>query len=451
MSALETVDVDFRYPNGTHALQDINIKIRTGSKIAILGPNGAGKSTLLYLFNGTLKPTSGTVHLNGAPMKYDTSSQRSIRQKVGIVFQNPDEQLFAPTVKQDVSFGPLNLRLPVGEVEKRVYESLNLVGMSAFENLPPHNLSTGEKKKVAIAGVLAMEPEILVFDEPLSGLDPRGQADLIELLDQLNADGKTIIVTTHRMDFAAEWADEIWILKKGQVIKKGVPDDIFSDISLIHGAKLQVPMPIQTHNELYLRGFGNKQVPLSILELVESVIEFSGDDEYDGHYALAKDDFEPLDQCFIGFENGVLVGSLNDFENSFARCSCTEQAHEGEQIPIDLSNVLVGMVWIVRTPGAAEGGAEMMPPNVVRDLIDSKKPHRIGAMGTIAKSIVKNTGLNYDFGSEVVNSAVSASRRGLSTMIFATGKMAELAAKRITYLNQRMGEEISFQIVDYEL
>ena len=451
MHALETVDVDFRYPNGAHALQGVNIIIRTGSKIAILGPNGAGKSTLLYLFNATLKPTSGTVYLNGDPVQYDSSSLRSIRQKVGIVFQNPDEQLFAPTVKQDVSFGPLNLRLSVEEVEKRVSESLNMVGMSGFENQPPHNLSTGEKKKVAIAGVLAMEPEILVFDEPLSGLDPRGQADLTELLDQLNADGKTIIVTTHRMDFAAEWADEIWILKNGKVTKKGAPDEIFSDMSLIHEANLQVPMPIQTHNELYLRGFGNKQVPLSVLELVESVMEFSGEDEYNDHYALAKDDFAPLDECFIGFENGALVASLDDFEKSFARCRCTEQAHEGEQIPVDLSDLPKGIVWIVRTPGAAEGGAEMMPATVVRDLIDSKKPHRIGAMGTVAKSIVENTGLNYDFGSEVVNSAVSASRRGLSTMIFATGKMAELAAKRIAYLNQRMGEEISFQMVDGEL
>ena len=446
MHALETVDVDFRYPTGTHALQGVNIKIRTSSKIAILGPNGAGKSTLLYLFNATLRPTSGTVYLNGDPMQYDTSSLRRIRQKVGIVFQNPDEQLFAPTVKQDVSFGPLNLRLPVEDVEKRVSESLYLVGMSGFENLPPHNLSTGEKKKVAIAGVLAMEPEILIFDEPLSGLDPRGQADLIELLDQLNADGKTIIVTTHRMDFAAEWADEIWILKNGQVTKKGTPNEIFSDMSLIHDANLQVPMPIQTHNELYLRGFGNKQVPLSVLELVESVIEFSGDNEYSDQYAVAKDDFAPFDECFIGFEKGVLVAYRGDFKNSFARYQCTEQAHKGEQIFINLFDVPAGKVWIVRTPRASDGGAAMMPATVVMGLIDSKKPHRIGAMGTVAKSIVKNTGLNYDFGSEVVNSAVSASRRGLSTMIFATGKMADLAAKRIAYLNQRMGEEICFEI-----
>ncbi|MBN1133976.1 MAG: ATP-binding cassette domain-containing protein [Methanosarcinaceae archaeon] len=451
MHALETVDVDFRYPNGTHALQGVNIKIKTGSKIAILGPNGAGKSTLLYLFNATFKPTSGTVFLNGDSMHYDSSSLRSIRQKVGIVFQNSDEQLFAPTVKQDVSFGPLNLRLSVEEVEKRVSKSLNMVGISGFENLPPHNLSTGEKKKVAIAGVLAMEPEIMIFDEPLSGLDPRGQAELTELLDQLNADEKTIIVTTHRMDFAAEWADEIWILKNGQVIKKGEPNEIFSDMSLIHGANLQVPMPIQTHNELYLRGFANKQVPLSVLELVESVIEFSGEDEYNNYYALAKDDFAPHDECFIGFENGALVAFPEDFKNCFARFRCTEQVREGKQIPIDLSNIPEGKVWIVRTPSSLEGGAEIMLVTVVRGLIDSKKPHRIGAMGTVAKSIVKNTGLNYDFGGEVVNSAVSASRRGLSTMIFATGKMADLAAKRIAYLNQRMGEEICFQMVDEEL
>jgi len=447
MHVLETENVEYRYPNGAHALCGIDLKIKRSGKIAILGPNGAGKSTLLYLFNATLRPTSGTVLLNGTPMHYDASSLREIRRTVGMLFPNPDDQLFAPTVKQDVSFGPLNLKLTREDVEERVSKSLDLVGMTGFETIPPHNLSSGQKKRVAIAGVLAMDPPILVFDEPLSGLDPEGQTNMIELLDQLNADGKTIIVTTHRMDFAAEWADEIWVLKNGQLLKKGTPDAIFSNMSVVYEAGLQVPVPIKAHNELRLRGFDHERVPLSVLELVESVASFSGGNRHKNQYALAKCDFSPLDDCFIGTEKGLLMASGEYFENCFTRCRCLDHAQEGEKVRIDISDVPNGSIWIIRISGAEEAGTGMMPATVVQNLIDLKKPHRIGAMGTVAKSIITDAGLKYDFGTEVVNSALSTSLRGLSTMIFATGKMAELAARRVAYLNQRMDKDIESQMI----
>ncbi|HEC32215.1 MAG TPA: ATP-binding cassette domain-containing protein [Deltaproteobacteria bacterium] len=214
MNILEVKEVEYQYPDDTKALRGVNLEVKKGKKTAILGPNGAGKTTLLYLFNGTLKPSKGRIFLNGTPMRYDAKSLREVRRTVGMVFQNPDDQLFAPTVKQDVSFGPLNLKLPKEEIEKKVSECLKVVGMTGFERNPPHHLSTGQKKRVAIAGVLAMDPEILVFDEPLSGLDPRGQTELIELLDELNAEGKTIVVSTHDVDFASAWADEIYLLVK---------------------------------------------------------------------------------------------------------------------------------------------------------------------------------------------------------------------------------------------
>jgi len=327
-------------------------------------------------------------------MRYNSSSLRQIRKTVGMVFPNPEDQLFAPTVKQDVSFGPLNLKLSKEEVEERVSESLQLVGISELESMPPHHLSTGQKKRAAIAGVLAMDPNILVFDEPLSGLDPTGQADMIELLDQLNADGKTIIVSTHRMEFAADWADNILVLKDGKVLKEGVPEEIFSDPGLIHDANLQVPVPVQTHNELRLRGLNYEQTPLSVLELVESVVSIFNDNGYQ-----------------------------------------------------DLSSASNGIIWIVRTPRAVEGGVEMMPPDIVQ-LVDIKKPHKIGAMGTVAKSIIINSELKYDFGTEVVNNAVSASLRGLSTMIFATGTMAGLAVDRIAQLNLRLNKKIEYHMID---
>lgn len=241
MNVLETKSVSYRYPDGTPALEDVNFSASKGEIVALLGPNGAGKSTLFLHFNGILKPSSGTVMVENTPMDYGKKAIMQVRQKVGIVFQNPDDQLFAPTVAEDVAFGPLNIGLDQDEVEKRVAESLKRVGMEGFEKKPPHHLSGGQKKRVAIAGILAMQPEIMVLDEPTSGLDPKGASQILHLLHQLNQDGMTIVISTHDVDLVPLYASQVYIISEGHIIKEGTPQNVFGDVETIRNANLRLP------------------------------------------------------------------------------------------------------------------------------------------------------------------------------------------------------------------
>ncbi|MDI6702452.1 ATP-binding cassette domain-containing protein [Methanothermobacter wolfeii] len=241
MRIIEAVDITYTYPDGTEALRGINFHAEKGEMIALLGPNGAGKSTLFLHFNGILRPTSGKVVVDGEEIDYSKSGLSRVRQKVGIVFQNPDDQLFAPRVAEDVAFGPLNMGLPEDEVERRVRESLERVGMAGYEDRPPHHLSGGEKKRVAIAGILAMEPEIMVLDEPTSGLDPRGASQILRLLHELNDAGMTIIISTHDVDMTPLYADRVYVISNGEIISEGTPHSVFSDIETVRGADLRLP------------------------------------------------------------------------------------------------------------------------------------------------------------------------------------------------------------------
>jgi cobalt/nickel transport system ATP-binding protein len=241
MHILETRDLYFRYPDGTEVLKGINFKVKKGEIVSLLGPNGAGKSTLFLHFNGILRPTKGEVLIKGKPIKYDKKSLIEVRKTVGLVFQNPDDQIFAPTVKEDVAFGPLNLGLPKEEVERRVKEALKAVGMEGFENKPPHHLSGGQKKRVAIAGILAMQPEIIVLDEPTSGLDPVGASKIMKLLYELNKEGMTIIISTHDVDLVPVYADRVYIIYDGKILKEGTPKEVFSDVETIRKANLRLP------------------------------------------------------------------------------------------------------------------------------------------------------------------------------------------------------------------
>lgn len=241
MPILETQDLNYSYPDGTVAINGLNFKAEQGEMIAILGPNGAGKSTTFLHFNGILKPTKGTVFVKEKPIKYDSKSLLEVRKTVGIVFQNPDDQLFAPTVEQDVAFGPMNLGLSKEEVEKRVKESLKAVSMEGFEKKPPHHLSGGQKKRVAIAGILAMNPEIIVLDEPTAGLDPLGASQIMKLLYELNKNGITIIISTHDVDLVPIYADKVYLLSNGKIIKGGTPREIFSDSETVRSANLRLP------------------------------------------------------------------------------------------------------------------------------------------------------------------------------------------------------------------
>jgi len=241
MNIIETKDITYHYPDGTEALKEVNFKAADGKIVALLGPNGAGKSTLFLHFNGILRPSSGSIIVNGNEIKYDKRNLMKVRQNVGIVFQNPDDQLFAPTVIEDVAFGPMNMGLSKDEVERRVEEALKRVGMEKFKKKAPHHLSGGQKKRVAIAGILAMRPRIMVLDEPTSGLDPKGASQILRILYKLNKEGMTIIISTHDVDMVPLYAYQVYIISNGKIIKKGSPHEVFGDVKTVRDANLRLP------------------------------------------------------------------------------------------------------------------------------------------------------------------------------------------------------------------
>ena len=241
MKVIETKDITYEYPDGTKALEEVNFNVEEGKIVALLGPNGAGKSTLFLHFNGILRPSFGSIIIDGEPVNYNKKDLMRIRQKVGIVFQNPDDQLFAPTVLEDVAFGPMNMGLSKEEVDDRVKEALIRVGMEGFEKKPPHHLSGGQKKRVAIAGILAMKPKIMVLDEPTSGLDPKGASQILRLLYKLNKEGITIVISTHDVDLVPLYASKVYIISEGKIIKEGTASEVFADVKTIRGANLRLP------------------------------------------------------------------------------------------------------------------------------------------------------------------------------------------------------------------
>ena len=244
MNAIRTTGLEYIYADGTGALSGIDFEAKEGEKVAVLGPNGSGKTTLFYHFNGLIQPTRGEVKVFGENITKNNIDE--VRRRVGLIFQESDSQLFAPTVFDDIAFGPKNLRLAPQEVEKRVLQALRRFDIEDISRKNPANLSGGQKKRVAIAGVLAMGPDVLVLDEPASGMDASGITDTMEILDELNHEGKTIIISTHDSDLAASWADRIYILNKGRVTRSGPPGHIFNDEKLIAQAGLRQPVIVQT-------------------------------------------------------------------------------------------------------------------------------------------------------------------------------------------------------------
>lgn len=241
MHLVETRDLTHVYRGNLPALQGVNFIAERKSRIAVIGPNGAGKSTLFKHFNGILKPTSGEVLVRGEPVTKE--NVREVRKFVGIVFQNPDDQIFSPTVEQDVAFGPTNLGLDEATVAHRVEEALHLLGIEDLRERVPHHLSGGEKKRVAIAGILAMEPQVLVLDEPTAGLDPQGVTDLMGFVNRLPEDyGMTVIFSTHHVDLVAEMADFIYVMDQGQIVASGTVEEIFARPELLARTRLEVPV-----------------------------------------------------------------------------------------------------------------------------------------------------------------------------------------------------------------
>lgn len=247
---LEVKNIKYAYNSEYKALKGVSLKVEKGEMVALLGKNGAGKSTLFLHLNGIFEPDEGLVFIDGEELKYDKKSLLKFRQKVGIVFQNPDDQIFAPTVEEDVAFGPLNLGLSMEEVQDRVEEALARVGMTGFEKKAPHHLSGGQKKRVAIAGILAMKPEVMVLDEPTAGLDPQGVVDLSKLLRELNDEGITILISTHEVDLVPNYANRVFVLVDGILIAEGTPKEIFSQPEILEKANLKVPIVTNLFQQL---------------------------------------------------------------------------------------------------------------------------------------------------------------------------------------------------------
>ena len=271
---LEVKNVKYSYNSDYQALKGVSLKVEKGEMVALLGKNGAGKSTLFLHLNGIYQPDEGQVFIDGEELKYDKKSLLKFRQKVGIVFQNPDDQIFAPTVEEDVAFGPLNLGLSMEEVQDRVEEALARVGMSGFEKTAPHHLSGGQKKRVAIAGILAMKPEIMVLDEPTAGLDPQGVVDLSILLNELNEEGITIIISTHEVDLVPNYATKVFVLVDGLLIAEGTPKEIFAKPEILEQANLKVPIVTDLFQQLENEGFDMQgDYPLTIDEAKDKFLQ----------------------------------------------------------------------------------------------------------------------------------------------------------------------------------
>lgn len=270
---LSTENLSFTYPDGTQALKNINIEIEKGEKVAIIGPNGAGKSTLFSHFNGLTEPTSGCVKIEGKPISFEKDELLKVRQKVGIVFQDPNDQLFAPTVKEDIAFGPMNLGLSYDEVEKRVEDALKMVGMENYGDKTPHHLSGGQQKRIAIAGIIAMKPELMILDEPTAGLDPDGVEKVLNILNQLNEEGMTLIISSHDIDMISKYADKIFVLYNGEIIESGNKNKIFSDMELLKKAHLRTPITTEILYNLKESGLNVNTEKISVKDTCAEIIK----------------------------------------------------------------------------------------------------------------------------------------------------------------------------------
>lgn len=237
---LEAQQVAYTYNDGTNALQGIDLAIPRGRFTILLGPNGSGKTTFFKVVTGLLKPGRGELLLGGKPL--GEYGKEDLYRRLGFVFQDPNDQLFAPTVGEDVSFGPVNLKLPPAEVGQRVRTALEMVGIPHLANKPIHYLSYGQKKRAAIAGVLAMKPEIIILDEPTAGLDPAGVREIMRLLVKLNKEENiTILMATHDVDIVPLYADRIFILYDGKILLAGTPREVFSAKETVRSAQLRLP------------------------------------------------------------------------------------------------------------------------------------------------------------------------------------------------------------------
>ncbi|MFK3735361.1 ATP-binding cassette domain-containing protein [Streptomyces sp. NPDC088090] len=257
---VELVGAGFAYEDGPAVLTDVSFAVREGRAVALLGRNGGGKTTLLRLLSGGLRCAGGALLLDGTEVAHDRKGLTRLRTSVQLVVQDPDDQLFAASVAQDVSFGPMNLGLPEDEVRLRVAEALAALDITALADRPTHLLSYGQRKRAAIAGAVAMRPRVLIMDEPTAGLDPHGQERLLETLDGLRAAGTTVVMATHDVDLALRWADEAAVLSPDG-LRTGPAAELLADDALLDAARLRRPWAVSVGRLLHARGLLPEGVP----------------------------------------------------------------------------------------------------------------------------------------------------------------------------------------------
>ncbi|MFC9734110.1 energy-coupling factor ABC transporter ATP-binding protein [Streptomyces roseolus] len=258
---VELAGAGFAYEDGPAVLTDVGFAVHEGRAVALLGRNGGGKTTLLRLLSGGLRCGSGALLLDGAEVAYDRKGLTRLRTSVQLVAQDPDDQLFAASVAQDVSFGPMNLGLPEDEVRLRVAEALEALDITALADRPTHLLSYGQRKRAAIAGAVAMRPRVLIMDEPTAGLDPHGQERLLETLGRLRAAGTTVVMATHDVDLALRWADEAAVLSPAG-LRTGPAAELLADEALLDAARLRRPWAVSVGRLLRAQGLLPEGVPV---------------------------------------------------------------------------------------------------------------------------------------------------------------------------------------------
>lgn len=269
-------NLSYAYADGTKALTDITLNIPKGKKIAILGHNGAGKSTLFQHLNGILKPTAGTISFEGDELQYNRKALKALRQQVGIVFQDADNQLFSGTVKQDIAYGPMNLGWSTEKIEEKIAWAVAQTEVTELLDKPIHFLSVGQKKRVAIAGVLAMEPTVLLLDEPTAGLDSYYATQVFQYLAKLEDHERTIILATHDISLAYEWADQMIVMEAGKIIYNGDPVALFYEEELLKRAHLERPWVFEMAMALQKKKLWQENIPIprskhELLQLIEQL------------------------------------------------------------------------------------------------------------------------------------------------------------------------------------
>ncbi|WP_406670826.1 ATP-binding cassette domain-containing protein [Methanolobus sp. ZRKC4] len=433
MAILETRNLGFSYPDGTVALDNINVKIEKGKKIAFVGRNGSGKSTLFLTMNGTHRPKKGEILFHDKPLKYDSKFLRELRKNVGIVFQSSDDQIFAPTIYQDVAFGPTNLGYSKEKVEEIVHNALEYVGLMHLKDKPPHHLSGGQKKRVAIAGIVAMDPEIIILDEPLANLDPVGADEVMDLLNELNYFGKTIIISTHDVDLAYGWADYVFLMNEHKIISEGTAEEIFMQTEKLKEAYLKRPITLEIYDEIRKRGIARaSKPPRDIPDLVHTLRP--------QHLMWVDVPPEVKEGDYINL--GILYGEYSqDSAYEAANCKVLHIHEEGLAIvEMDRKSIRAGFIGIYDT---ARYSREELLEIMKRDGIEC-----IGAMGKKSKLLAEKDEIYLDVTAGVVDRSILNALAGQRCLILTNGGMVWHAMDRIKDYMEKSGLNIPVGVVN---